>query len=94
MPAQTTQTQYVQIPDGAKIEIDDGSGYVDVGAFNSDVTATLNFDVNIINSSNAEIIKRAGKNMYMSWAGTLINLNPTGDAKFSGGLLTTESTSG
>ena len=94
MPAQTTQTQYVQIPDGAKVEINDGSGFVDVGAFNSDVTATLNFDVNIINSSNAQIIKRAGKNMTMTWAGTLINLNPTGVAKFSGGLLTTEETTG
>ena len=92
MPAQTTQTSYVQIPDGAKVEINDGSGFVDVGAFNSDITATLNFDVNIINSSNAQIIKRAGKNMTMTWAGTLINLNPTGVAKFSGGLLTTEET--
>lgn len=94
MPAQTTKTEYVMIPDGAKIEIDDGTGFVDVGAFNSDVTATLNFDVNIINSSNAEIIKRAGKNMTMTWAGTLINLNPTGVAKFSGGLMTTEATDG
>lgn len=94
MPAQTTQTQYVQIPDGAKVEIDDGAGFVDVGAFNSDITATLNFDVNIINSSNAEIIKRSGKNMTMTWGGTLINLNPTGVSKFSGGLLTTEDTAG
>ena len=94
MPVQTTETQYVQIPDGAKVEINDGSGFVDVGAFNSDVTATLNYEINVISSSNADIIKRVGRNMSMEWAGTLINLNPTGVAKFSGGLLTTESTSG
>jgi len=84
----------VQIPDGAKVEINDGSGFVDVGAFNSDVTATLNYEINVISSSNADIIKRVGRNMSMEWSGTLINLNPTGVGKFSGGLLTTESTSG
>ena len=30
----------------------------------------------------------------MTWGGTLINLNPSGVSKFSGGLLTTESTAG
>jgi hypothetical protein len=82
------------IPDGAKVEIDGGSGYVDLGAFNSDVTATLNFDVNEILSSNAGKIKRVAKNMTMEWAGTLINLNPTGVALASAGLLTTETTDG
>ena len=94
MPVQTTATDYVFIPDGTKVEIDGGAGYVDLGAFNSDVTATLNYDVNIINSSNASIIKRVGKNQTMAWGGTLINLNPTGVALFSAGMLTTESTSG
>jgi len=94
MPAQTTGTDYVMIPDGTKVEIDGGSGYVDLGAFNSDVTATLNYDINEINSSNASIIRRVGKNQKMAWGGTLINLNPTAVALVSAGMLETESTSG
>jgi len=82
------------IPDGTKVEIDGGSGFTDLGAFNSDVTATLNFEINEILSSNAGIIQRVGKKMTMEWAGTLINLNPTGVALVSGGLLTTEATAG
>jgi hypothetical protein len=92
MPVQTTSTDYVYIPDGAKVEIDGGAGFVDLGAFNSDVTATLNYEINEILSSNASIIKRVGKKMKMAWAGTLINLNPTGVALFSAGLLTTVAT--
>lgn len=94
MPVQTTGTNYVMIPDGTKVEIDGGSGYVDLGAFNSDVTSTLNYDINEILSSNAGKISRVGRNMTMTWAGTLINLNPTGVALFSAGMLTTVSTAG
>ena len=94
MPVQTTSKDYVFIPDGAKVEIDGGAGYVDLGAFNSDVTATLNYEINEILSSNAGKIRRVGKNMTMTWAGTLMNLNPTGVALFSAGLLTTVATAG
>ena len=94
MPVQTTGTNYVMIPDGAKVEIDGGSGYVDLGAFNSDVTASMNYDINEILSSNAGKISRVGRNQTMAWAGTLINLNPTGVALFSGGMLTTVATAG
>jgi len=94
MPVQTTEKGYVQIPDGAKVEIDGGAGYVDLGAFNSDITATLNYEINEILSSNAGTIRRVGKSMTMEFAGTLINLNPTGVALASAGMLTTESTAG
>lgn len=94
MPVQTQETSHVMIPDGTKVEIDAGSGFVDLGAFNSDVVSNLTFDVNVINSSNASIIKRVGRNQKMEWSGTLINLNPTGVALLSGGMLTTETTAG
>lgn len=94
MPNQTTEKGYVFIPDGAKVEIDGGSGYVDLGAFNSDITAGLNYEINEILSSNAGKIRRVGKKMTMDFTGTLINLNPTGVALASAGLLTTETTNG
>ena len=84
----------VYIPDGADVEIDGGAGFVSLGAFNSDVTASLTYDKVEVLSSNKAIIKTFIKNMKMAWAGTLINLNPTGVALASGGLLTTEATAG
>lgn len=76
--------EYVFIPDGAKVTV----GGTDLGSFNSDVTATLNFDINVINSSNRNVIKRVGRNMTMEFAGTLIDLDPTGVALVSAGMLT------
>ena len=66
MPVQTTEKGYVQIPDGAKVEIDGGSGYVDLGAFNSDITATLNYEINEILSSNAGKIRRVGNSFVLT----------------------------
>lgn len=91
MPVQTSKaTDYVFIPDGTKVKADG----VDLGTFNSDITAILNYDVNIVNSSNNSIIKRVGKNPTMTWAGTLIDLDPAGVALISGGMLTVETVAG
>jgi len=91
MPNQTDKgVEYVFIPDGAKVTVDS----VDLGTFNSDITATLNFDINVINSSNRNIIKRVGRNQTMEFAGTLIDLDPAGVALVSAGMMTVDVISG
>jgi hypothetical protein len=95
MPVQTTAKTYVYFPDGCKVEASpDGSVWTDLGAINSDVKAKLEYDVNELNTANAGKLDRVIRNMKMTGGFTLINLDPTGIALISGGLLTTTTVAG
>ena len=85
MPAQTTKKNLL-FPDGCKVEINDGSGWFDVGAINSAVTASLEFTENQVDTANAG--KTAKKITAMSISGgfELINLDPEGVDKLGGGM--------
>lgn len=96
MPVQTTQKAYVYYPDGAKVSVKEfgASVYTDVGAINSAVTNTLNWEENTINTANAGELDKQIRRMTMEGAFTLINLNPDGVSKLSGGFLTTSTVAG
>jgi hypothetical protein len=94
MPVQTTATSNIYFPDGALVSVK-ASGdvtYTDLGAINSAVTATLNYDENQVETANAGKLAKQIRNMTVEGAFTLINLNMTGIEKISGGLFTTVDT--
>ncbi|MCP3683114.1 MAG: hypothetical protein GY861_10525, partial [bacterium] len=88
MPAQTTTTSNIYFPDGALVGVKaegDGS-YTDVGAISTAVTATLNWNENQFETANAGKTDKQVKELTIEGGFTLINLNPTGVQKLSGGL--------
>lgn len=90
MPVQTTNTEYIYFPDGAKVGIK-ASGdatFTDIGAINSAVTATLEWTENTVTTANAGDLATQIRQMTISGALTLINLNPTGIEKLGGDLFT------
>ena len=94
MPDQTTVTDFIFIPDGCKVEVDDGSGYADLGATSGDVTNTLEYDENKVSSGNAGVVKRAIRNMRISGTFILMNQNPELVAKLGGGMFTRTTVTG
>ena len=95
MPAQTTLVDYIAIPDGCAVEVDaDGGGYDDLGATSGDVTATLEYDVNKVESANAGVVKNSIRNMRITGAFELMNLNPELVEKLGGGMFTRTSATG
>lgn len=96
MPVQTTETTNVYFPDGTKVEIstNDGSSYDDLGAINSTTTATLEYEINRVQTANAGTLKIQARNMRISGGFTLINLNIDRIADLSGGMLTVTDTAG
>ena len=94
MPNQTTNKTYVYYPDGAKVSVKASvdSVYTDLGAINSAVNATLNWDENRIETANAGTLDVQVKNMTIAGSFDLINLDPVGITKLGGGILTTETT--
>lgn len=94
MGAQTTVKDYIAIPDGCKVEVDDGSGYADIGATMSDVTNTLEYDVNKVESANAAVLIKSTRNPRITGAFELGNLNPELIEKMGGGMFERVSTSG
>lgn len=94
MGAQTTLKSYVYFPDGAKVEIK-ASGdvsWTDLGAINSDVASTLEWTENQVETANAGKLDKQIKDMVMKGSFTLINLDPAGVNKMSGGLFTSVQT--
>ena len=96
MPVQTTHTEYMYFPDGAKVEIMAAGdvSYTDLCAINSAVTATLNWTENQIETANAGKTIKQIKEMQIEGGFTLINLNPVGVEKLGGGLFTKVDTAG
>ncbi|MCP4585639.1 hypothetical protein, partial [Pseudoalteromonas sp.] len=96
MPTQTTNTSNIYFPDGALVGVKaegDGS-YTDVGAISTAVTSTLNWTENQIETANAGKTDKQVKEMTIEGGFTLINLNPTGVQKLSGGLFEESTTAG
>jgi len=84
----------VYFPDGCEVEVDTGSGYFDLGATNSSVTNTLEWTENRVDSANAGPLRVQVRDMKMTGAFVLINLDPEGVEKLGGGMFTRETTSG
>lgn len=93
MPVQTTAKSYVYFPDGCVVSIkaSGDNDYTDVGAINSSVTATLEWDESSIETANAGTLARRIRNMRLTGGFTLINLNPAMLQKMSNGVLHTGS---
>lgn len=94
MPVQTTKTQSVYFPDGCLVEVDDGTGYFDLGALNSTVTNTLEWTENRVSTANAGDLAIQIRQMQMSGGFTLINLDPDGVEKLGGGMFEVVDSSG
>ena len=96
MPVQTTKTENIYFPDGAKVSVKAAGDvtYTDLGAIGSDVTATLNWDENQFETANAGKLSKQIKNMTIDGGLTLINLNQEGIEKMSGGIMTKVATAG
>lgn len=96
MPAQTTLTGNVYFPDGAKAQVKaagEGS-YSDLGAINSAISVTLNYEENQVVTANAGKLDKQIRNMTVDGSLTLINLNPTTIEKLGGGLFERVTTAG
>ena len=89
MPVQTTAKSYVYFPDGCVVSVkaSGDSDYTDVGAINSAVTATLEWDESSIETANAGILARRIRNMRLTGGFTLINLDPSVLQKMGNGVL-------
>jgi hypothetical protein len=90
VPIQTTKTEKIYFPDGAKVSVkaSGDSSYFDVGAINSAVTATLNYDENQVDTANAGKTQKQIKNMTITGGFTLVNLDMEGVEKMGAGLFT------
>jgi hypothetical protein len=96
MPVQTTETANVYFPDGAVVALKaEGEGtFTDIGAINSAVTATLNYDVNEVDTANAGKLQKQLKNFTIEGGFTLINLNQEGIERMGGGIFSIENVAG
>ena len=96
MPTQTTGRGKVYFPDGAKVSIKakDDVSYFDVGCINSAVEGVLNYDENQIETANCGKTQKQIKNMTIAGSFTLIDLDPEGVQKLSGGMFTLTSVAG
>lgn len=96
MPVQTPKTADVYFPDGAVVAVKEyGAGsYTDIGAINSAITMTFNFDENEVLTSNAGPLANQVKNPTVDGGFTLINLNNTDLVRLSGGLFTETTVAG
>lgn len=87
MPIQTTKKDYIYLPDGCQVLVKESGGvYFDVGAINSAVEATLEYDINEIETANAGKLNKQSRNFRCTGGFTLINLDPEGIENLSGGL--------
>jgi hypothetical protein len=95
MPIQTTQTGNIYFPDGAQVLFTPSGGSpLDLGAVNSDITATLNYTENQVETANAGKLDKQIRDMTMDAGFTLINLNPSNIATLGGGIFETVETAG
>jgi hypothetical protein len=95
MPIQTTQTGYVKFKDGAKVEVKKAGGaYVDIGALGGDISLSLEYTENVVESANAGTLLKQIKQMKANGSFPLININPTNLEALGGGLFTQTNTAG
>ena len=93
MPVQTTSKNFL-FPDGCQVLVKEtGAGsYTDLGAINSQVSNTINFDENQIETANAGTTEKQINNMKVEGSFTLINWDMSVLEKISGGVLTNTAT--
>lgn len=96
MPVQTTQTGNIYFPDGAKAQVKAAgdSVYSDLGALNSAISVSLNYEENQVTTSNAGQLQKQIRNMTVDGGFTLINLNPATVSKLGGGMFEVVTTAG
>jgi hypothetical protein len=94
MPVQTTKKTHITFPDGAMVQVNDGSGYFDVGAIQSAVTQTLNYTENQIEGANWGKSDLQIKEMTIAGGFTLVNLDTEGVEKLGAGMFERVDTSG
>ena len=96
MPAQTTLTNKVYFPDGAKVSVKaSGEGsYTDIGAINSAISLTLNWTENQELTANADKLRKQIKNMIVDGSFTLIQLDADNINRLSGNLFEKVTTAG
>lgn len=94
MPVQTTETAYIQFPDGCKVMVKTTGDYVDLGAIKGTAKAALQWKENQVQTANAGKTALQIKDMVIEGGFTLINLNPVGVSMMSGGIFTSSPTAG
>lgn len=96
MPAQTTLTNKVYFPDGAKVSVKAAgeSTYTDIGAINSAINLTLNWTENQVLSANAGRLLKQIKDMIIDGSFTLIQLDADNLNRLSGDLFEKVATPG
>jgi len=94
MPTQTTNTDFITFPDGAKVSIQPNKtgSFYDIGALNSSVTCTLNYTENQITTANAGKTVKQIRDMNIEGSMTLINLDPDNIERMGGGIFTKTTT--
>jgi len=96
MPVQTIKGDNIYFPDGAAVKIKRNAieSYFDLGAINSAVTATMNYDVNEVETANFGKLARQIRNLTVAGSFTLINLSQDGLDRMGGGVFTLVNTPG
>ena len=96
MPVQTTRGTNIYFPDGAMVSVQTtaGGAFEDVGAINSAVTATYQWDESEIDTANYGKLAKNTRNHRIEGGFTLINLNPAVVQKMGGGLFEVVETPG
>lgn len=96
MPIQTTKKSNIYFPDGAMVELQEAGSatWFDVGALNSAITATLEWEENLIETANAGPLDKVIREMTMSGSFTLINLDMEGVEILGGGVFERVETAG
>jgi len=94
MPIQTKKKANIYFPDGARVLVKASAtdtNWYDLGAINSAINATLNWDEVEIETANAGALDTRINNMTVAGDFTLINLNAEGVGKLGGGMFNIQS---
>lgn len=88
MPIQTLKKTNIFFPDGAKVSIKEkGAGsFTDLGAIQSAVISTLNYEENQVETANAGQLDKQIRNMTIAGGFTLINLEPDAVERLGGNI--------
>lgn len=93
MPVQTTEKNFL-FPDGCQVLVKEygASSYTDIGAINSQVSNSVTFDENQIETANAGTTEKQINNMKVEGSFTLINWDMSAIERISGGVFTKTTT--
>jgi hypothetical protein len=93
---QTTKvsTATIFIPGGSRVEVQESGAvsYTDMGSVDGDVSIALEWTDVKVQDNSAAILKNYKKDMKMTGSVTLMDLDPAGIVKVSGGVITSVAT--